>query len=210
MNIKNDLLYTVTEAAEITKIPRRSVGRYAHKIKAKRIDNTYVLTGQDIKDLIQLRQQRENIKDKKENKNTVAQPHQANLSQPYQATSSHNKTSNEENSFSSQLKKLEHSNKTVEQLAEENAQRIKDQEDELRKAIALVNKAAAEQEIIYRTFNHEEYREVIASLERVDLQEEQIKYLRGRIEKQEEEIKFLRKTIEQRNYIEAKNLQKDD
>lgn len=192
MIVTKDNVYTIVDAMEFLDISKRTIQRLCKKHKIKKIDNAYVINGATLLEWRDIRQ-------KKSEKTRLRATSNDNLAPP-RATSS----------FSKALQEIQQAKKTVEQLTEENAQRIKEQEAQLKKAINLVNKAAAEKELIYRTFTHEEYAEVLAKMDRVEQQEEQIQYLRQRIEKQDEALMNLQRSIEQRNYIEAKKLNKDD
>lgn len=188
MDIQKDAVYTIIDAMKFLDRSKRTVQRMCLKKRLKKIDGHYIINGAT------LLEWRDKIREK-EQKKTSKTP----LARQQNATS-----------FAKQLAEYNNKTKSVEQLAEENAQRIKEQEQELKKAIDLVNKAAAEKEMIYRTFTHEEYADVLAKMDRVEQQEEQIQYLRQRIEKQDEALMNLQRSIEQRNYIEAKKLNKDD
>ena len=180
MDIKDGSLYSIQETANIVEWSTRQLQRRAKKIGCRKIDNRYLFTGHQVKDILLI----------KSNLTTNAR-HDATTTVDLSVIEILNK----------EIEKLREERDVL------NAKLTEDipHQEKLREAIKLVTLEAMDQGVTHKIFSEEEYEDIIGTLAEVDFQKEQVNYLRGRVEKQDEMLQQISAQIRERNYIEAKD-----
>lgn len=186
MDIKDSAFYSITETANLVNWSVRKLQRHAKKIDLRKIDNRYLFTGHQIKDILL-------------SKSNLA-------TKPRQTT----KFDKAETTTSVDLSVIDILNKEIENLRDER-DFLKEKltaeiphQDKLRQAIQMITLEAMEQGVMHKVFTDDEYNDIIGTISEVDFQKEQVDYLRGRVEKQDEILKRLVQQQTERNFIEAK------
>lgn len=186
MDIKDSAFYSITETANLVNWSVRKLQRHAKKIDLRKIDNRYLFTGHQIKDILLSKS------------NLATNPRQTTKSDKAETTTSVD------------LSVIDILNKEIENLRDER-DFLKEKltaeiphQDKLRQAIQMITLEAMEQGVMHKVFTDDEYNDIIGTISEVDFQKEQVDYLRGRVEKQDEILKRLVQQQTERNFIEAK------
>ena len=192
MVLKDDNYYSIKETSHFIEMSERLLQMYAKKNNFRKIDNRYIFSGHQIKELLSKRNEK---RTKKKLSSNVVSDELKNLRLEIKE---------KENLI---LELQQENNRLKEQLSEE----IPHQE-KLKKAIQLITLEAMEQGVQHKVFSEQEYQDLIGTISEVDFQKEQVQYLRNRVERQDD---ILNKLVEQsantiaerreRNYIEAKD-----
>lgn len=185
MEIKDDSFYPVKEASEITGIPKRTLQRRAKKQGNRIIDNRYMFTGFQLKEMRQLAS------------NLATTPRQATKSTPANDTILGAVKSDimeliqdiDNDEYLLKVLGAIKNEKHLEEFSEDEYQQFRDR---------LIEATNLEKRIA-------EYKEEIDRMENYVLDyRNNIEYLKNSLDKRAEETSIILKTIEQRNFIEAK------
>jgi hypothetical protein len=187
MDIKDSAFYSITETANLVNWSVRKLQRHAKKIDLRKIDNRYLFTGHQIKDILLSKS------------NIATKPRQTTISDKAETTTSVD------------LSVIDILNKEIENLRDER-DFLKEKltaeiphQDKLRQAIQMITLEAMEQGVMHKVFTDDEYNDIIGTISEVDFQKEQVEYLRTRVEKQDSILQELVQQTTQRNFIEAKD-----
>ena len=216
MDIKEELIYTLKEASNLTGLHPRKLNRIAVKHNIKKIDNRYLFDGlflinylktmdltasNFVKGLSNVSKDlyaEKSFKDKlflKED--LISKDNEIKLlQQEIEYLKNHKQTSIEVQALESEIIDLK---KELEQVKSLN----QNSDIDLNKAIDIITLEASRQNVLHKIFTNEEFEDIIGTFALSESQENQINYLRNRIEKQDQMLINLAKQIEQRNYIEA-------
>jgi hypothetical protein len=192
MDIKDSGFYSIKEVTKIVGYSSRKLQRIAKKNNYRKIDNRYLFTGLQIKKILNSAQH-------------IATTSRQTTDKPL------SDATKKDNQIDLQIQSLQLENERLlkenEALKSELKKDIPHQE-KLKKAIQLITLEAMEKGVMHKIFTDEEYNEIIGTMAEVDFQKEQVNYLRGRVEKQDTILDKLVKQVSERNWIEAKSLDK--
>ncbi len=180
MEIKDDMFYSVQEASKITGISPRTLQRKAKKQGNRIIDNRYIFTGHQLKDILTVATMARQAKTATGG-DSVFDTVKRDIIKLVEDI--------DNDDFLLKVLKAIKDEKHLEEFSDEEYQRFRDR---------LIEATALEKRIL-------EYKEEIQRMESYVLDyRNNIEYLKKSLDKRSEETSVLLKTIEQRNFIEAK------
>lgn len=218
MIINKTLSYTIKEATNITDVNGRTLTRLAVSLDKEKIDGRYYLEGFELTDYLDKKKvnytnhkdvlkESEHLKTEIDKCQTVGKLLTIELKEATnEATILKNENTRLKTQKDIELESLRIEN---EELKKELKKKIPHQE-KLKKAIHLITLEAIEKGVTHKVFTEEEYQDLIGTISSVEFQTEQVQYLRTRVEKQDVILQQIVQQTTQRNYIEAKGLNRDE
>ena len=181
MEIKDDMFYSVQEASKITGISPRTLQRKAKKQGNRIIDNRYIFTGYQLKEILKTATLSRQAKKTATESDSVFDTVKSDIIKLVEDI--------DNDDYLLRVLKAIKDEKHLEEFSDEEYQQFRDR---------LIEATVLEKRIL-------EYKEEIQRMESYVLDyRNNIEYLKKSLDKRSEETSVLLKTIEQRNFIEAK------
>ena len=185
MEIKDDSFYPIKEASKITGIPTRTLQRRAKKQGNRIIDNRYMFTGFQLKEILHIATKRATMS-RQASKLT---PTNDSILSAVKSDIIQLIKDIDNDEYLLKVLMAINEDKHLEEFSEDEYQQFRDR---------LIEATALEKRIA-------EYKEEIQRMESYVLDyRNNIEYLKKSLDKRAEETSIILKTIEQRNFIEAK------